>query len=167
MPSYTWSPEVAMTEKEINEFLNGKHVARVATIRPDGAVHMSPLWYHWDGRNIYLWLGAGERPRQHIRNLESNPNITVLIDRDARPEIGSLEPGAQAVLIRGRGTIIRDAKMQVEIGRKILTRLFGADGENYLQGALGDGKPGMNRVVVRVEPNKVVAWDFRKIPKEW
>ncbi|MEM4417508.1 MAG: pyridoxamine 5'-phosphate oxidase family protein [Nitrososphaerota archaeon] len=156
-----------MTEKEINEFLNGKHVARVATIRPDGAVHMSPLWYHWDGRNIYLWLGAGERPRQHIRNLESNPNITVLIDRDARPEIGSLEPGAQAVLIRGRGTIIRDAKMQVEIGRKILTRLFGADGENYLQGALGDGKPGMNRVVVRVEPHKVVAWDFRKIPKEW
>lgn len=151
----------------MNEFLQGKHIARVATIRPDGSVHMSPLWYHWDGKNVYLWLGSGERPRQHIRNLERNPNITVLIDRDIRPETGSLEPGAQAVLIRGRAILIRDGKTQVEVGRKILTRLFGPSGENYLNGALGDGKQGFNRVVVKVEPTKVIAWDFRKMPKEW
>jgi nitroimidazol reductase NimA-like FMN-containing flavoprotein (pyridoxamine 5'-phosphate oxidase superfamily) len=165
MPSYTWSPQVAMSKEEIDSFLNEKNIARVATIRPDGTIHMSPLWYYWDGANIYLWLGSGERPRQHIRNLEKNPNITVLIDRDVRPEVGSLEPGAQAVLIRGYGRLIRDPDMQVTVGMKILTRLFGPDGERYLNAALGDGKPGMNRVVVKVEPVKIIAWDFRKLRK--
>lgn len=156
-----------MSKEEIDSFLNEKLVARVGTIRPDGEIHMSPLWYYWDGKYIYLWLGSGERPRQHIKNLEKNPNITVLIDRDIRPETGSLAPGAQAVLIRGKAALIRDVDMQVEIGRKILTRLFGSEGEQYLQGALEDGKPGKNRVVVRVTPTKVFAWDFRKLAKEW
>ncbi len=156
-----------MTKEEIDDFLNGKNIARVATIRRDGTIHMSPLWYYWDGAHIYLWLGSGERPRQHIRNLERNPNISVLIDRDVRPEVGSLEPGAQAVLIRGVGRLIRGSDMQVEVGRKILTRLFGPEGEKYLEGALGDGRTGMNRVVVEVEPTKIIAWDFRKLQRGW
>jgi hypothetical protein len=91
----------------------------------------------------------------------------VLIDRDVRPEVGSLTPGAQAVLIRGHGRLVTDRESQLDIGRKILTRLFGEEGEKYLQGALEDGKPGYNRVVVQVIPSKIIAWDFRKLSRGW
>jgi hypothetical protein len=48
-----WHPEVAMSREEIDEFLSGRWVARLATIGRDGYPHAFPFWYYWDGENIY------------------------------------------------------------------------------------------------------------------
>ena len=49
-----WHPEVAMSPEEIDEFLSGRWVARLATIGRDGYPHVFPFWYYWDGESIYL-----------------------------------------------------------------------------------------------------------------
>jgi len=49
-----WSPQVAMNHQEIDEFLSGRWVARVATIGADGYPHVYPFWYYWDGACLYL-----------------------------------------------------------------------------------------------------------------
>src|SRR6266704_63691 len=84
--SFTWSPSVAMSRDEMDRFLQQKLVARLTSIRPDGYPHTTPLWYVWDGEALWFEIGAGERPRQHIRNLRRNPKLCVIIDRDVRPE---------------------------------------------------------------------------------
>src|SRR4029434_872429 len=86
----TWAPGVAMSKEEIDSFLQQKLVARLTSIRPDGYPHTTPLWYVWDGESLWCELGAGARPRQHIRNLRRNPKLCVTIDRDARPEHGGV-----------------------------------------------------------------------------
>jgi nitroimidazol reductase NimA-like FMN-containing flavoprotein (pyridoxamine 5'-phosphate oxidase superfamily) len=148
-----------MSKDEIDSFLKRPLVARVATNRKDGYPHVSPLWYHWDGEYLYLILGHGERPRHHITNLRGNDKVTALIDRDVRPETKTLF-AAQAVSIRGRAKLLTDEKTQVDIVTKLLER-YGFGGA--VQAVLEDGKPGMNRVIARIKPDKIIAWDFEKL----
>ena len=47
--------------------------------------------------------------------------------------------------------------------RKVLRKYVGDEGEQYLEVLLEDGKPGKNRVVAKVRPESIFAWDFRKL----
>jgi PPOX class probable F420-dependent enzyme len=161
--SFTWSPRVAMSRDEMDRFLQQKLVARLTSIRPDGYPHTTPLWYVWDGEALWFEIGAGERPRQHLRNLRSNPKLCVMIDRDARPEQGGVFD-AQGVLIRGLVELSTDETLQEEVSRKVLTRYLGPEGERYLDDMLQDGKPGKNRVVAKIIPEHMSGWDFRMLP---
>ena len=162
MTTLTWAPQVAMTPEEVDAFLAEKLVARLTSIRPDGYPHATPLWYVWDGEALWFLLGAGARRRQHIRNLRRNPKLCVIIDRDARPEEGGLL-NAQGVSIRGRAELSTGEELQLDVGRKTMQKYFGHVDEALVLGSLEDGVPGMNRVVVKVVPETVHAWDFRKL----
>src|SRR5690349_15782893 len=152
--SLTWAPGVAMSKEEMDSFLRQKLVARLTSIRPDGYPHTTPLWYVWDGKLLWFILGAGERPRQHIRNLRRHPKLCVIIDRDARPEQGGLFD-AQGVVIRGTVKLSTDETLQEEMSRRLLRRYFGDDGDQYVDAVLQDGKPGKNRVVAQVKPEHI------------
>ncbi len=160
--SFTWSPSVAMSKEEIDDFLNRTSVARLTSIRPDGYPHTTPLWHLWDGDALWFNLGSGERPRQHIRNLRENPKLSVIIDRDVRPEEGGFFD-AQGVTIRGTAELLSDEALQDEMMSRILRKVFGDEGDQYVGMALEDGKPGKNRIIVKVNPEKISAWDFRKL----
>jgi nitroimidazol reductase NimA-like FMN-containing flavoprotein (pyridoxamine 5'-phosphate oxidase superfamily) len=151
----------AMSKAEMDTFLKQKLVARFTSIRPDGYPHTTPLWYVWDGEALWFLLGAGAHPRQHIRNLEQNPKLCVVIDRDARPEHGGWAD-AQGVVMRGTVELSRDEKLQAEMMQQALRKYFGSEGEHHVEAALEDGKPGKNRVIVKVKPEQIITWDFRK-----
>jgi PPOX class probable F420-dependent enzyme len=160
--SLTWAPSIAMSKEEVDHFLGQKLVARLTSIRPDGYPHTTPLWFVWDGEALWFEFGAGERPRQHIRNLRRNPKLCVLIDRDARPEQGGLFD-AQGVVIRGTVELSTEETLQEELTLKILRKYFGEDGDQFVDVALEDGKPGKNRVIAKVKPESIHAWDFRNL----
>ena len=137
-------------------------ISRFTSIRPDGFPHTTPLWYTWDGEALWFVIGAGARPRQHIRNLQRNLKVSVIIDRDARPlQGGSFD--AQGVTIRGMAELSTNEKLQEEMSRMILVRYFGEVSDENVEVILEDGKPGKNRVVVKVKPEKLFAWDLRKM----
>jgi hypothetical protein len=46
--------------------------------------------------------------------------------------------------------------------QKALRKYVGAEGEQYVDAALEEGKPGKNRVIAKVKPEHIVRWDFRK-----
>ena len=158
----TWAPRVAMSKEELDSFLNQKLVARLSSIRPDGYPHATPLWYLWDGEALWFILGAGERPRQHIRNLRGNPKLGVIIDHDARPERGG-SFDAQGVTIRGTAELSTDERLQEDITRQIMIKYFGSGTDVDVGAVLQDGKPGKNRVVVKVRPEATFAWDMLKL----
>ncbi len=160
--SLTWAPSVAMTKEEIDSFLEQKLVARLTSIRPDGYPHSTPYWYLWDGEVLWLALGSGIRPRQHIRNMEQNPKVSVVIDRDVRPEQGGFLD-AQGVTIRGTAELSSDEALQQKIGRPLARKYLADESDETLDAVLEDGKPGKNRVIVKIKPEKISAWDFRKL----
>ena len=80
-----WSPQVAMNRREIDEFLSGRWVARVATIGVDGYPHVYPFWYYWDGECLYF---TATQTRGSYRDLKANPRCSVVIDMDDRPLMG-------------------------------------------------------------------------------
>ena len=97
-----WHPDVAMSQEEIDDFLSGRWVARLATIGPDGYPHVSPLWYYWDGRCVYMALTHTRRPCKHLRH---NPRCSLAIDMDDRPLMGMRSNLAKAVIITGEAEL--------------------------------------------------------------
>jgi len=64
--------------------------------------------------------------------------------------------------MRGTVELSTDEKLQEEITRQAMRKYLGSEGEQYVDAILQDGKPGKNRVIAKVKPEHIVAWDFRK-----
>lgn len=51
---------------DVQQFLQGAHVAALATVRPDGRPHVTPVWYEYDGRDFTV---STFRNAQKVRNI--------------------------------------------------------------------------------------------------
>ena len=43
-----------MTPEQAKIFLSEPRIADLATVRPDGAPHVAPVWYHYDGDKVKI-----------------------------------------------------------------------------------------------------------------
>lgn len=189
-----WHPEVAMSREEINEFLSGRWVARLATVGSDGYPHVFPFWYYWDGESIYL---TPTRKRRSYKDLESNPRCSVVVDMDDRPLMGMRSNLAKAVHITGeaemtspgsgknitigagpwRGEYSPEHAVELVTSRYLLYARDGAlgtTGESFLEMITSPQalesrlvKDNADRVFVKIKPKRIRAWDFSKAPIGW
>jgi hypothetical protein len=139
-----------MTADEVDAYLRNARTCRVGTVGADGGPHVSALWFVWDGAN--LWLNSLVKSQRWVNVLRS-PRVSVLVDG-----------GHEFVELHGV-EILGDAEVVGEVPRTSSSdaalagpeRLFG---EKYARGAfVADGRHAWLRVV----PDKIVTWDFRKI----
>jgi hypothetical protein len=186
-----WHPDVAMTKEEIDEFLSGRWIARLATLGRDGYPHIAPLWYYWDGECVYFELTP---TRQSCKNLRRDRRCSVVIDMDDRPLMGIRANLAKAVVIIGdaemtevgcgkqvrinagpwKGEYTPEQMVAMIINRYGLSERDGALGMTYesLRNLLSREdiresqifKDNVNRVVTKLVPKKIQAWDFSKAP---
>jgi PPOX class probable F420-dependent enzyme len=134
----------SMTKRQIDKFLAGPNIARVATVKKNGAPFVVPVWYEWDGKDCYI---VGRESSSWIKNIEHEPRVTVLIDTDVFP--------TSKVVIEGEAKILgRSTKDWVQIGKKMVKKYVGSDaGISYLQGSLDQP-----RVTIRITPVKITTW---------
>ena len=186
-----WHPEVAMSQEEIDDFLSGRWVARLATHSADGYPAVAPLWYYWDGKCLYFNIA---RTRLTLKNLTRDPRCSAVIDMDDRPLMGLRTNMAKAVLIVGDAELTAEGsarKARIEAGpyageypaeealgfitnRYGLTECDGAIGltRESLRAMFKDQsaresqlyKDNQGRVLVKVVPRRIRAWDFSKAP---
>jgi PPOX class probable F420-dependent enzyme len=57
---------MAVLDPGVAEFLRGPHVASLATVRPNGRPHVTPVWYQFDGHEFIL---STLREAQKVRNI--------------------------------------------------------------------------------------------------
>lgn len=57
---------MAILARDVTEFLKGAHLASLATLRPDGRPHVTPVWYEWDG---YEFIVSAFRNAQKLQNV--------------------------------------------------------------------------------------------------
>ena len=83
-----------MDQREIDEYLHQSRTCRVGTVGGDGAPHVSPLWFVWDGNA--LWLNSVVKS-QRWTNVVRDPRVSVIVDGGT--EFGEL----QGVELTGHG----------------------------------------------------------------
>ncbi len=142
--------KIAMTTEERDDFLRLQRTCRVATVGADGAPHNSALWFVWDGEA--LWLNSIVKS-QRWTNLVRDPRVSILVD--AAEEYFEL----QGCELMGSVEVVGDVPRTAGDEPALATpeRLFG---EKYSGGAfVPDGRHAWLRLV----PEKIVSWDFRKL----
>lgn len=151
----TATPENALSKQEIDERLAHRALARLGTYRDDGMIHLTPIWFDWDGAHFRLTLGAG---RMHLKNLSRDPRVSILIDEDPRVETG-LAAGAWAIMARGTAELSQDEGLIREVTHAVLTRALGAtDASAYLEPIMAEG-----RTIVTITPSAWLTWDYNKV----
>jgi PPOX class probable F420-dependent enzyme len=151
----TATPENALTKEEIDDRLAARALARLGTYRPDGMIHLTPIWFTWDGKRFRLTLGAG---RVHLKNLRRDPRVSILIDEDPRVEQG-LAAGAWAIMARGTAELSQDPDLIREVTLDVLSRALGPDdAQKYLEPIMAEG-----RTIVTITPSGWLTWDYNKV----
>jgi PPOX class probable F420-dependent enzyme len=132
-----------MTPDEITAFLDAspaRHVGMVGTVRGDGAPHLVPVWYWYDGAAVYIWTGE---ERAWVRHLRRDPRVAFSVQDQARP--------FAAVVMRGTAEVL---PADATIVRRIA--------ERYLPAAAVDrylATWAHLHTMVRITPRHVCSWD--------
>ena len=138
-----------MSVAEMNEFLAGPWLCRVACIKPDGWPYVVPSWYHWDG--LCFWLVPRKRA-EWAHYMALDPRVALTIDEP--------HPPIRKVLCEGTAVIVEAAVgPYLENGEKSLWNRIGEKytGPRYL----GD-KAAEYRGSVNVEP----CWTIKVVPRK-
>jgi nitroimidazol reductase NimA-like FMN-containing flavoprotein (pyridoxamine 5'-phosphate oxidase superfamily) len=143
---------IAMSPEEVDAFLAEERTCRVATVGTNGP-HVTPLWYVWHGGSI--WLTSLYRS-QRWTDLARDPRIAVVVD--AGHDYGEL----RGVELRGRVEVVGEVPRTGEPNPE-LEAVEQHFADRYTGGVVErDGRHAWLRLV----PEKVVSWDFRKLPAD-
>jgi PPOX class probable F420-dependent enzyme len=94
----------------MREFLNGRHYATLATRNEEGSIHLTPVWYLFEGECLFVETAASDRK---VRNILARPAVSLLVD--SRREQGSerwVSASGTAEIIRGERSKAINAKIQ-------------------------------------------------------
>src|SRR4051794_14265909 len=143
---------IAMSPEERDAFLAGGRTCRVAPVGGDGAPHVAPLWFVWDG--AALWLNSIVKS-QRWADLTHEPRIAVVVDAGTEFwELRGVELAGRVDVVgdvpRGTDPVAALAEVEPRYARKYRGT------EEFTP----DGRHGWLRVV----PEKITSWDFRKNP---
>jgi PPOX class probable F420-dependent enzyme len=145
----TATAENAMSAEELAAFLDQLQTANLATVRADGSVHLTPIWYRRDGNRVYFMLAES---RLHLRNLRRNPNATLLVEVDERLT-GNWEAGARAAMLQGPVEIVDDPEISEAHRRELVERYMGPG---------RTGSPDERYYLCWLRPVRTLAWDYSK-----
>lgn len=134
----------ALSKEEMERFLKGPNIAKVATVRKNGSPSVVPVWYYWDGKSCFV---VGRKKSAWVKDIKREPRVSILID-DAAPPYPKVIMEGKAKIV---GTELDD---WIDIGRQMVKKYFGPDaGDSYLEGS--KDQP---RITIRVTPKTISTW---------
>src|SRR5271157_2694535 len=136
-----------LTPAEIEEFLAGPMVARIATIDENGVPYVTPVWQEWDGEAF--WIVPRERSAW-VAHIKKNPNVGISCAQDS----GTYK----RVTAQGKAEIVfGPAPMQgqcLDVANRMALRFLGEHGPEYLVPTYD--RP---RYLIKIVPTKMLTWD--------
>lgn len=143
--------QVQMDDAEVDAFLTEQRSSTVATIGKDGAVHLVAMWYAWLDGHVYLETKAKS---QKVVNLRRDPRMSFLVEN------GHTYDQLRGVALEGTGVVLEDEQLVWDVCVNIF--------ERYNAPYTEEMRPfvevmARNRVVVRLDADRVRSWDHRKL----
>jgi hypothetical protein len=139
-----------MSQEEVDGFLATQRTCRVASSGSDGP-HVTALWFLWDGHA--LWLNSLVRS-QRWTDLTRDPRVAILVDSGHEySELHGVELRGSVEIV-GETPRIGTPDLQLEEPERLFARKYaGLDQWHH------DGRHAWLRLV----PDKITSWDFRKL----
>ena len=143
--------QVVMSHEEQVEFLHQQRSCTLGTFGPQGQIHLVGMWYAV--RDEHIWFET-KRKAQKTVNLRRDPRCSFLV------EAGHTYDQLRGVAIEATAEVIEDESVVWDVCVNIFERYNGPYSEEM--------KPFVefmahNRVVVRLDPQRVRSWDHRKL----
>jgi PPOX class probable F420-dependent enzyme len=126
---------VRLNEKQARLFLDPNFGA-VATIRPDGTPHVTPVWVDFDGEHVLFNTATGRAKWRHMRR---DPRVTI--------EVYAQEDPYEYVTVTGTVELEESEQANRHIDK--LSEKY--TGNPKFQ----SHRPGERRVIVRITPERV------------
>ena len=139
--------DLSLTEAEVDAYLAVQRTIRLATCGEGGRPHVVPLWFVWLDRTVFMNSTRGNRT---VRNLERNPVAT-----------GAVDDGGSYGELRG---VVLSGPVERADGDPRVEEVRARWSAKYLGGRPVPYERWRNRQWLRMRPDRVVSWDFRKIP---
>ena len=89
-----------LSQARIDALLAGPVTARLATVKPDGAPYVVPVWQYWDGTSMFIIPREKSRFVDHLRR---DPRVAVSCADD-------VDPAHPRVLLEGSVEIVAGPK---------------------------------------------------------
>lgn len=142
---------IAMSDEEIQAFLQEQRTLQVATIGRDGYPHLVAMWYILFEQKIAFWTYARS---QKTVNLRRDPRLTCLVEAGERYE------DLRGVQMKGQALIYDERETVQRFGEAIMERYMGPLNENTRAMVTAQAA---KRIVIVVNPVETVSWDHRKL----
>ena len=94
--------DTTLATARIHGFLEREPVGWLSTVRPDGAPHLVPIWFWWDGEAMLVFSKPNA---QKVRNLRTNPMVMLAL--------GDAEDDFDVGLIEGRAEVLEEPTRDV------------------------------------------------------
>ena len=123
-----------MTPQEINEFLQGPWLARLACLKPDGWPYVIPVWYHWDGSAFWV---VGRARSEWCHYMALDPRVSLVVDEPTPPIRKVICEGTAVVVEAAVGPLLMNGEKSIwnEIGeRHTGPRYLGDKAQEYRGG---------------------------------
>ncbi|MFF0200096.1 pyridoxamine 5'-phosphate oxidase family protein [Streptomyces sp. NPDC005017] len=142
---------IMMSAEETDAFLAAERTCRVATVSADGAPHVSPLWFVWDGEA--LWLYSITRSKRWA-DLRRDPRVAVTVDA------GHYYDELRGVELAGRVDVVGEVpRTGLDVPELAAVEVLFARKYFAIDELPHDGRHAWLRLV----PETVRSWDFRKL----
>ncbi|WP_211357092.1 pyridoxamine 5'-phosphate oxidase family protein [Nocardioides rubriscoriae] len=143
--------QIVMSDPEVDTFLTQQRSSTVATVGKGGQVNLVAMWYAW--RDGHVWIETKAKS-QKVVNLRRDPRMSFLV------EAGETYDQLRGVAIEGTGVVVEDPDVVWDVCVEIF--------ERYNAPYTEELKPivelmAKNRVVVRLDADRVRSWDHRKL----
>ena len=142
----------ALTQPEIDRFLESRLNVHLATIDEMGDPNIQPVWFYYD-RNVNELYAITGKMTKKIQNVRSRPTIYFSIDDDNFPYKG----------VKGKGsvTILEDSKKITPMVERIIMKYLGTFDHPVAKMIMENTKSG-NEVLLKIDPKFFSTWDFAK-----
>jgi nitroimidazol reductase NimA-like FMN-containing flavoprotein (pyridoxamine 5'-phosphate oxidase superfamily) len=138
--------ELRLDEADLQELLSTERTMRVGTAGPEASPHVVPMWFVWHGGAI--WINNLRKARRSS-DLSAGSSVALCIDTGFE-------------YFELRGAVLYGRPVAVEPDDPDLAEVRRAFGAKYFYGA--DISEGKSHQWLKVVPERIVSWDFRKIP---
>lgn len=141
--------------ESMSDFLKGCHYATLASTNEDGSIHLTTVWYLFDGDHFYFVTGSSARK---ARNIIARPEASVVVD--SRRYQGD----ERSVSATGTAEVITGDESR-EINKKIIERYLtkaALDDPN-----IGPGFEAAGEAVIRLTPQTWRSYEFSSVDEAY
>jgi PPOX class probable F420-dependent enzyme len=134
---------MTLADSTVQKYLATKDIVVLATLNPDGAPLITPMWFLLD--STALTLISVDNTRK-VKNLRRDSRLHLVAESGTRGDI-------KGVAVRGRAEFLPDSPERRALATRLLDKYH-----PHLERLWGGRAMPANRVMFRVVPDDVRAW---------